>query len=639
MRVIGTAGHVDHGKSTLVQALTGTHPDRLKEEKLREMTIDLGFAWLTLPDGEQVGIVDVPGHRDFIENMLAGVGGIDAILFVIAADEGIMPQTREHLAIVDLLQVPAGLIVLTKIDLVHDPEWLELLQEEIRRVFSGTVLAEVPILKVSAVTGEGITELKEAIADCLKNVTPRPDLGKPRLPIDRVFSIAGFGTVVTGTLLDGGFKLGDEVEILPSGKRARIRGLQNHKQKIQHALPGRRTAVNLSGVEVTDVKRGEVLVLPGDYAATGRIDVSIRLLSKDDCHLKQNEEVKIFTGTNEATAHIRLLGANQLRPAEIGLAQIETKDKLVVASGDRFILRRPSPAATLGGGVVIDPHPVGRVKLSDRQSIERLQKLMENKGTSYVEHLLQKEKVTTVDRLLAGSREEESSLFETLKEMVGTGRIILLSEGEFSRKSLIISAENWNELTQRCLAVIQTYHQKNPLRGGLPREELRASLDLEGSVYAAALKKWLDSGQVKARLNILSLPGHQVKFTTAQQKKIDQLWKEFSLAPYSPPGADECRTIIGDDTFNALIELGELVRVNPGVVFRKHDFATMCAFIAQKAELQASFTVVEFRDRFQTSRKYALALLEFLDSAGITRREGDGRVVVKPEYLRSYLED
>ncbi|MDQ2690736.1 MAG: selenocysteine-specific translation elongation factor, partial [Chloroflexota bacterium] len=316
MRVIGTAGHVDHGKSTLIAALTGTHPDRLKEEQQREMTIELGFGWLTLPNGEDVGIVDVPGHRDFIENMLAGVGGIDAALLVIAADEGVMPQTREHLAILDLLQIPAGLIVLTKTDLAPDTAWLELVEADIRAVVGGTVMSTAPLVRVSARTGTGLDSLVSILESLLQEKPPRPDLNRPRLPIDRVFSMSGFGTVVTGTLLDGHLSPGDEVEILPSGQRGRVRGLQMHKRKEERAIPGSRTAVNVSGIETGSVQRGEVLVHPGQYQSTRRVDAHVHLLADSSSPLKHNSEVKFFVGASESMATLRLLGREELVPAK-----------------------------------------------------------------------------------------------------------------------------------------------------------------------------------------------------------------------------------------------------------------------------------------------------------------------------------
>jgi selenocysteine-specific elongation factor len=304
VHVIGTAGHVDHGKSTLVQALTGITPDRLREEQEREMTIDLGFAWLTLPNGESVGIVDVPGHRDFIENMLAGVGGIDAALFVIAADEGVMPQTREHLAILDLLRIPGGVVALTKIDLIDDPDWLELVQADVSEALQGTVLDGAPIIPVSARTGQGLAELTAALQEVLARTPPRPDRGRPRLWIDRVFTIGGFGTVVTGTLVDGHLEVGQEVEILPRGMRARIRGLQTHKTRIQRAVPGSRVAINLTGISRQDLARGDLVTTPGWLRPTTLADVRLDLLRDAPFPLKHNAFVKFFCGSAETVARV-----------------------------------------------------------------------------------------------------------------------------------------------------------------------------------------------------------------------------------------------------------------------------------------------------------------------------------------------
>ena len=373
MRVIGTAGHVDHGKSTLIAALTGINPDRLKEEQEREMTIDLGFAWLTLPGGEELGIVDVPGHRDFIENMLAGVGGLDAALLVIAADEGVMPQTREHLAILDLLHIRTGMVVMTKIDLVDDPAWLDLVESEIRTVLDATVFQDAPILRVSSRTQQGFPELLRTLELLLGNLPIRPDLGRPRLPIDRVFSVAGFGTIVTGTLSDGKLALGEEVEILPEGLHARIRGLQTHKKKEELAIPGSRVAVNLSGVDMEQVRRGQVVAHPGAYNPTQRLDVHFRLLAEVEAPLHHHTEVKLFIGTSETIANLRLLGSETLNPGETGWLQLETRTPVIAVRGDHYILRRPSPGETLGGGVVVDPQPKSRHKRFDEAVLKALE--------------------------------------------------------------------------------------------------------------------------------------------------------------------------------------------------------------------------------------------------------------------------
>ncbi len=362
MRVIGTAGHVDHGKSTLIAALTGIHPDRLKEEQACEMTIELGFGWLTLPNGEEIGIVDVPGHRDFIENMLSGIGGIDAALLIIAADEGVMPQTKEHLAILDLLQIPAGTIVMTKTDLVSDSAWLDLVEADIRAAVSDTVLKDAPILRVSAKTKTGLDELISTLSKLLEEKPARLDLNRPRLPIDRVFTMSGFGTVVTGTLSDGHLSVGDEVQILPSGFTGRIRGLQTHKKKEEEATPGSRVAVNISGLTTEQIRRGEVVTHPDQYQATRRLDARFRLLKDASSPAKHGDEVKLFVGASETIATLRLLGVEELSPGEEGWIQLELRDPVVATRGDRYILRRPSPGETIGGGVIVDHQPKGRHK-------------------------------------------------------------------------------------------------------------------------------------------------------------------------------------------------------------------------------------------------------------------------------------
>ena len=368
MFVIGTAGHVDHGKSTLVKALTGIDPDRLREEKERQMTIDLGFAWLTTPSGKEVGIVDVPGHRDFIDNMLAGAGGIDAVLFIIAADEGIMPQSREHLSILDLLEIKQGLVVLTKVDLVPDEEWLDLVKMDIEKFTSGTFLQKSPIIEVSSVTGKGIESLLVSIDGMLDNCEPKKDNHRPRLPVDRVFSLKGFGTIVTGTLLDGQFSVGQQVEILPQMVEARIRGIQFHKKKMEVATAGSRTALNLTGLDVTEILRGNVVAQTGTYSPTRRIDVRFSMLKDTKTTLKHDDNVKVYSGTNQTSARVRVIGKDVILPGEKGFLQLELTDEIVVVKGDHYIIRKPSPGETLGGGVVLDENPEKRLKRFSKQS-------------------------------------------------------------------------------------------------------------------------------------------------------------------------------------------------------------------------------------------------------------------------------
>ncbi|NTU85820.1 MAG: selenocysteine-specific translation elongation factor, partial [Chloroflexales bacterium] len=357
MYVIGTAGHVDHGKSTLVKALTGIDPDRWEEEQRREMTIDLGFAWLTLPSGRSVSMVDVPGHERFIKNMLAGVGGFDAALLVVAADESVMPQTAEHLAILDLLEVRHGVVALTKADLV-DADWLELVREEVAARLLGTSLAGAPLVPVSARTGAGLDALRAAL-DAALDATPSRTAarGAPRLPVDRSFTIGGFGTVVTGTLLDGPLRVGDELLVLPAGLQARVRGLQTHMHKADTALPGTRVAVNLAGVHHSEVRRGDVLAPPGTLRPTAMLDLRLRVLADAPAPLAQNMALDLFTGASEVRCRVTLLDAERLDPGATGWAQLRLEGPIAVARGDRCILRVASPSRTVAGGTVVDAHP------------------------------------------------------------------------------------------------------------------------------------------------------------------------------------------------------------------------------------------------------------------------------------------
>jgi selenocysteine-specific elongation factor len=618
MRVIGTAGHVDHGKSTLIAALTGTHPDRLKEEQEREMTIDLGFGWLTLPGDEEVGIVDVPGHRDFIENMLAGIGGIDAAILVIAADEGVMPQTREHLAILDILQIQDGLVVLTKIDLAEDPDWLNLVEADVRVVLRGTVLEDAPILRVSSRTKEGLPDLLQALELLLKNSPPRPDLGRPRLPVDRVFSMSGFGTVVTGTLADGCLTAGDEVELLPSGAKGRIRGLQTHKHKEQTAVPGSRTAVNISWLNADQVQRGEVVTHPGQYLPTQRMDVQFRLLADASAPLKHHTEGKLFIGASETVADVRLLGTETLNPGETGWLQLELRKPVVAVRGDHYILRRPSPGETLGGGRVIEPQPKGRHKRFDQAVLKALEMMAQG---SPAEVLLQAALAlgpAPAKDVFTRSRLEGSTAESALKELLDTGQLVIFED-------LVIDASQWSVLKGSVATALSSYHQTYPLRRGMPREELKSKLKIQPRLFNLILPRLAAEGVLIDSPKWVSLPEHSVRFSPFQQVKVDKLLARFAAAPFAPPSVKECQSDVGEDIYSALLEAGDLVAVSDEVVFRKTDYAAMVEKIRLAIGQKGQITLAEVRDLLSTSRKYVQALLEHLDATGVTIRDGDFR--------------
>lgn len=631
MRVIGTAGHVDHGKSTLIAVLTGTHPDRLKEEQARAMTIELGFGWLTLPNGEEIGIVDVPGHRDFIENMLSGIGGIDAALLVIAADEGVMPQTREHLAILDLLQIPAGLIVLTKTDLASDPDWLALVETDIRAAVSGTVLNDAPIVRVSAKTKTGLDALLAHLESLLQQKPPRIDLGRPRLPIDRVFSMSGFGTIVTGTLLDGQLALGDEVEIAPSGHKGRVRGLQTHKQKEARAVPGSRTAVNISGVDTESIQRGEVVIRPNQYQPTRRIDARLRLLKDVSAALKHNSEVKFFVGASDTIATLRLLGVEELNPGEEGWIQLELRDPAVAVRGDRYILRRPSPGETLGGGVIVDHQPKGRHKRFDEHVLKSLESLIQGTPADVLFEAALALNVASLKEVVARSRLEVENAETALKELLDAGSLIPLEEGTPTTTSdlLVIALPHWNALQDKTLQMIESYHKSYPLRRGIPREELKSRLKLAPRAFNALIANYLSRKLLKESNNFLAQPEHEIILDSGQQAKVRALLRKFEQNPYSPPSVKECEAEVGEELLNALIELNELITVSSDVIFRKQDYDVMVDRIKEEIRQKDKITLSEVRDLFNASRKYAQALLEHLDSIGITIRDGDFRKLRK----------
>lgn len=626
MRVIGTAGHVDHGKSTLIEALTGTHPDRLKEEREREMTIDLGFAWWTLPDGEEVGVVDVPGHRDFVENMLAGVGGIDAALFVVAADEGVMPQTREHLAILDILQIRGGVIALSKTDLIDDPEWLNLVETDLRQVLAGTILGDAPIVRVSAKNGDGLNELQKALAASLAEHPARPDLGRARLPIDRVFTIAGFGTVVTGTLMDGYLGVGEEVEILPGDVRGRIRGLQTHKRKEETAVPGSRTAINISGVNMDELRRGQMVTHPGVFATTRRLDVRFRLLPDASQAIKHNTEVKLFIGSAEVVARLRLLGTEALEPGRQGWLQLELGEPVVAVRGDRYILRRPSPGETLGGGQVVDAQPKGRHRRFSEQVIERLRTLSKGTPAEVLQQASLALGAAPLAKVVEQANLEPEVAAEVVAQLLAEGQLLALgSDKRPSSNTLVASRTYWSSLSVSAMEEVEAYHNDYPLRAGMPREELKSRLKVEARLFNALIARLVAEGKLREEGPRVARPDHKIQFSDQQQQSIDGLMSRFAAAPYAPPTIKECVAQVGEQVYAALVDLGELVPASAEVAFRQEDFEDMLAQLRGLIGAKGPVTVAQVRDHFNTTRRYVLAFLEYLDSQGITVRQGDVR--------------
>jgi selenocysteine-specific elongation factor len=637
MRVIGTAGHVDHGKSTLVKAFTGIDPDRLKEEKQRAMTIDLGFAWMTLPSGEAVGIVDVPGHQDFIKNMLAGVGGIDAVLLVIAADEGVMPQTQEHLAIVDLLEIPRGVIVVTKVDLVEDEDWLELVLADIAETVAETVLADAPVIPVSAVEGTGLDRLLQTLDQILAEAPARPNRGRPRLPIDRVFSLSGFGTVVTGTLLDGQLQVGQEVEILPQGLKSRIRGLQSHKQSVDTAVPGSRTAVNLTGVSTDELARGNVLTTPGWLEPSQLIDVHLKLLPDAPKPLRHNQEVEIFTGPTEVIGFTRLLGIRQLEPGQAGWVQLRLKERIPVVKGEHFIIRQPSPSLTIGGGVIVDPLPRRRHRRFRPELIDRLETLLAGTPEDLLLTELDRRGPLPANTLIAGSGLPAKTAETALTNLLKSEEVFALADlnGQINSeqtpwsnaKMLISSQAGWANLIAQIKNTLADYHDRYPLRLGMPRGELKSRLKLETRLLNEAIERGEYEQQLVAAGAYVRLPSHRVKFNPEQQATVDKLLAEFRRMPYQTPLPKDVVARVSEEVMAALIEGGQLVRLSSEVILLAQTYDEFVAWLKNYLQENKAVNVAQVRDIFKTSRKYALALLEYTDEQRLTKRVGDERVL------------
>jgi selenocysteine-specific elongation factor len=617
--VIGTAGHVDHGKSTLVRAMTGIDPDRLAEEKARAMTIDLGFAWKLRPDGSRLSFVDVPGHERFIKNMLAGVGAIDAVLLVIAADEGPMPQTREHLAIIDLLGITNGVVALTKSDLV-DGEWLSFLEEEVRELIRPTTIAGVPILPVSATTRSNLDALESTLIAQLQRGQGRIDLGRPRLSIDRAFTIGGFGTVVTGTLLDGALRIGDEVAILPSEETARIRGLQVHSTSVDRAEPGHRVAVNLAGVPVESIRRGQVVALPGSLEPADRLDARISLLPSAPKAIEQDSRFDFFQGAAEHPVWLTLLDRERIAPGEQGWVQMRFREPVVVARGDRFILRQASPSLTVGGGVVIDVAPPRHRRFQPRV-IESLTARERGDPMEILSQLIARRIVSRneISRVLP----DEADVDATLAELETQSLLIVLDP---SRRALISSPERLRATEQALIEQIDRFHASVPFRRGIPREELRQRISLSDppGAFDAIVNRLAGEGRIAGDDAILRRADFAIEIPADRQDAVDRWLAAIDGAPFAPPSPDDFG--IAPEMQLALTERGDLIRAAEGVFFTPDALRTIEAAIGALFDTRPRITLGDVRDRLGTSRKYAQAMLELLDARRVTRRIGDERI-------------
>lgn len=629
--VLGTAGHIDHGKTSLIKCLTGVDTDRLKEEKLRGITIELGFAPLILPGGQRIGIVDVPGHEKFVKNMVAGVGGIDIVLLTIAADEGVMPQTREHLEICSLLKIKNGLIALTKVDLV-DEEWIELVKEDIEEFAKGTFLEGSPIIPVSSVTGEGVPSLLDALQSLCDKVEERSSEGLLRLPIDRVFTMKGFGTVVTGTLFSGSLSVGQAIEIIPSRIETKVRGIQVHNEAVESAVAGLRTALNLQGIDKFSVKRGEVLASPGTIVPTSLVDVYFEHLPSSPKPLKNRTRVRFHTGTSELLASIIFFDRDKLPPGEAAFARLKTESPAVTMHKDKFIIRSYSPVYTIGGGEILDSYP-GKRKKFFKEILTDLRVFQDgNKEATIKTHVYNAGFGGLGVKDLQMRISISPSMLSALLQRLMTNRELVQFEKDTVK---VVHQRIYDDLKETLLDRIEKYHVAYPMKEGISKEELKTKLpdDVDAKLFNQAIVQLTKSGKIVGEKNKLRLSDYSTILNESQEDIQRRIIEIYSREKLSPPvfkelvdrlsaNASEVKNIL-----DMLVEKGTLVKIKEEFFFHSDavDKLTkaLVAFLRENKEI----TISQFKDITKSSRKYSTPLIEYFDKIRVTIRVGDKRIL------------
>lgn len=621
--ILGTAGHIDHGKSSLVKALTGIDPDRLKEEKERGITIDIGFADLKYPDNDLVvGIVDVPGHEKLISNMLAGAGGIDMVLLVIAADEGIMPQSREHLAICNLLKIKSGLIAVTKSDLV-EADWLDLVKDEIKGFVKDTFLENSPIIPVSSKTGFNLELLKDEIKKISLSVNPKKTGGLFRLPVDRVFTLKGFGTVVTGTALSGRISLDDPIEILPKNIKTKVRGLHSHGKTIQTAYAGQRVAINLQGVEKEDLKRGDVAVTPSLFHPAKTADVFLEML-KDAPLLKNKSLVHLYIGTSETIARVILYEKEEFNAGDSGYCQFRLQDPAVMMAGDRYIIRRFSPLETLGGGEILDPLPSRRRR---KDGIDDLKVLYNGTLSEKISVKIEKSGINgiTVSALSGWISAETENITNALNSLKQKGEIMQSDD-------ILLHNRSFLYMKEKVLGMLNIFHKNNPLKPGISKEEVRAYLKSDQTLFNYVLSNLRD---ITIDRNLIRLKSFKVALSSDEETVRKKILNLLEQGGFQPPLKNELSDVLKiepkhlSDILNILSKEKSIVRINDSVYLSADSYNKMISLLKEFFSKKVEMTVAEFRDILNTSRKFALPFLEYLDSSNITIRIGDARKLIK----------
>ena len=631
--IIGTAGHVDHGKTALIKALTGIETDRLQEEKKRGITIELGFAHLDWPDGTQAGIVDVPGHEKFIKNMLAGAGGIDLAMLVVAADDGFMPQTIEHLDILTLLGVKDGLLVITKADTV-DPEWLEMMDEEIHQRVEGTFLEGKPIMAVSAHTGQGIPELKEALRQLVHKASEKSMRVPFRLPVDRVFSVDGFGTVVTGTLIEGSMHEGDAAVLVPSGAETRIRNLQVHGKDVDTAYAGQRVAVNLAGLKKTDIQRGDSVAKPDSIRTSRMLDVRLQNLRTSRRIIQNDMQVHLYHGATVLLAKIVLLGKDQLQPGESGYAQLRLAEPIATKKGDRFVIRFYSPLETIGGGVILDDCPQ-RHKRTDTGVVEALKIKESGSGSDQVLQVLSEfgSQLPTAAQLAAKLRCDESEAAEAVRDLISAGKAVEPMAGKYTAASVM------DRIWTDCRDILGLYHKTNPLHAGMKAAELRQKLfkNMDQPSADALLAALRAEGKVTRIAERYALSDFVITLTKRQRNIREKLIQTYKKAGLESPATDDVMAAFppnektdAKQVLESIVTSGELVMLTPQICWYKDVYAQVCQVVQKHFDENETLTLGQLRDLLGSSRKYTLAVLEYYDKNKITKKDGDLRRLAIP---------
>ena len=629
--VIGTAGHIDHGKSTLVRALTGVDPDRWAEEKERGMTIDLGFARMDLPDGRRVGLVDVPGHERFIRNMVAGATGIDLVILVVAADDGVMPQTREHLAIMQLLGVTRGFVALTKVDVV-DEEMAELAAEDVRETVAGTFLEGAPIVPVSAVAGMGVDELKSLLVAMATETEPRDATGVFRMPIQRVFSARGFGTVLTGIPVSGQIAVGETVEVLPSGSKGKIRGIQAYHDAAESARTGHSSALNVSDVDHHDVSRGDVVATPGFFTPQSMVGAQLTVLAWLDRSVTNRMSIRVHTGTSEAVGEVVLLDADELEPGARGLVQLRLEHPLVCAPGDRFILRLASPMITLGGGVILEESRY-RLKRFKTFVIDELERQASSLGSTgaLLESILARspDRWATVDELKGGIKRDRKDTTALLEELAAAGKAESLGPGPrwIHTETLSLSRAEMQD-------ALDAWFEAHPMRAKMDVRDLRSAVKFDPALLGVLLDRESDEGRLRLEAGGHVAPaGREVALDDETRALRDKVLHEFTEAAFQPPSPEEIAAQAGaagdqiDNVLKLLVDEGAIERIEGNLYMSGAALQRAREAVVANCERNGSLEIPELRDALGTTRKFLIPVLEHFDASGVTMRQAGRRVL------------